>query len=614
MNHPEDADVPQSLSTANRDIVYASMTLLFGITVGCVLLYGSWYRKSQLAADYKTELGRAQQRYQQAFADADTPAIELFQLGSEIDLRMRRIGRQPNAPDTASPWQRLEFSQRHADRLDRLIQRSNQGVDAQGVEDVRLKIKKYRESTQTLARSIQASTSPRRHDAALRLIESPIVSGQLNLAQLDERQQDLAKIIQQSAADSATNHSPSDDAGTYSKDQTVRRAATLMAWLWIEKTWQSASITSPLAPTQQAIDTGLDELAKLQRTISELTLDDASERETRAAIALSRLLIQLNSASSPNDQARRDIQQGYQQAEIQGFSSARRDSIADFLPNLLSNCLTSNWIEIRETLASVDQPTSPLGPQETAVLRRLVSRTICRLAAARQADVLPDGAGAALSGGLDLAVDFDSGSSEVSSLIWDLSLLTSQRGLAWVDADTMNRLESAKESTLANPSQPAFLVTSAIAAGIDGNDSGLEESHQTGRMLQAQLPIRLAFVAIWRFQATGLGHMNGDSLLASDPESLTAQEASIWCRILEHSVPTAEAETGLDPASPLGGYPELSLAAWQACAGDIESSRANLHLAKEAFGPSPNVLQIVQQIESVLAAAAKKKDESPTAP
>ncbi len=568
---------------------YAAATLLFGISVACILVYGSWYRESQLISDYETELELLQRRYQKVFAEADTTSSQLFPLGSEIDLRMRRIGNQSGELGDAYATKQLNFLRRHSHRLDRLVRHESRSGDEDSFEEVRSSIEKYYDRIESLANTIHESKLPLRHRATLLLTESAIVSGQLNLAQLEEQHRDLSEIIHRFDFGLETSNEELNFSEKADRQQTLRRATTLIAWLWIEKSWQSAPRVNPLMPTQSSIEAGLAGLVELQQTISSLFIHDDDSDGLQVYLRMAQLLMQLNSAVATSTETTLDIETAYEQASIQNALLEESDCIADLLPSILGACFRSDWNGIRMTLASLDQTTSPLGPRDVSALRRLVSRTICRLVAARRLEVLSGDAAASLASGLGLAIELDGGSPEVSSLIWELSLLCSGWGSAWLDAGSQTRLGFAKESMLANPSQPAFLVTSVIAGGIDRNDARLYESLETGRMLQAQVPIR---ARLWLFGDSG--PPTQETPAQRQPTQWRIGKPAMWCHLLEDRLAKANRGTSLDFETSLSGYIELSLAAWQVVVGDIESGRSNLRSAKETLGTNP----VISEIES----------------
>ncbi len=567
-------------SLRSRDLMYAILTMTFAIIVAGVLLYGSWWRRERSTQFYRAAFDDASADYQHLVesGNADENPDELFQIGSRVDLLMKRMNEK--GIGSAMRWRHAEFLREHANRLDRFDTEESWDGPEQS-EGVQLRIGKYRDRSRALTDEVRGSKSAFRYDAVNRQIEDSIVFSTPSRRKATEYFQTLCEMI---SSESTASHDANGD--SVMSRQTQDRAVVLATWLCLDSAWESASDQSPLIPKRQSIDDAFNRLEEIRARVLSRESNEASDQWCLSFVDTAKLILRLQMVDESGSQSE------FGQSELEdlslydqtvGLMSAPPASshLTDRLPMAIALCVRSDWPKLREMFSDVQRQSS-LGRLENDTLKRAVSRTIYRLTLAPNLAEIPIDDRYDLHSGIDLATELDSSSEETCSMLYTISVLRSNRRQGDIDPEIAKKFASVMERVLESPSQPAFLVTAAIAAGIDGEADRILQAAETGDMLRTQLPARVGLVGIWRFGVTSQTVPN------INPSDQTA-EATAWGATMGGLLGEQVSER-----SKADGYALLAMAAWQLRAGDGDLGWSNFVLAREKLGPSPMVGQIEQ--------------------
>ncbi|MGB7326150.1 MAG: hypothetical protein WBD31_14855 [Rubripirellula sp.] len=569
-----------SATEEKRDLRYALATMAFAALVAGVLLYGGWWRQARLPAKYEALHDTAAAEYQQQLAipAADRDPDVFFTLGSRVDVLSRRLYRY--SVDPGRQWQRSEFLRAHAHRLSRLIQSPGDWSDPALLEDAVQRTGGYLRDSQEMAEKVLRSNSAYSTDANLRRIEDALANGSLDQTLINEYRQLLGAVIVQSDDLPSPADSGSSDQHTVKRSPlTRRRAALLSGILLFESAWSDALSDSPLIANRQSIERAILELADLRSSLRDVDGDGNRSLETITLALQSQLDFSQRHDTQQPDASTQDFSDAlaslYTESIISDSHLDTSTHLVDWLPGLAACCLQENWPRVNELIHQAGRQDA-LSSNEVSFIRRWTAKFICRLLVSKRRASAATSEGATMSDGLSLAIAMDAGAAETCSMLYAIARLRSKTERTKVDPSIAARFALATDAAMAIPSQPASLVSAMIAAAMDAETNKMTEIAETAEMLQSDLPIRVAFVALWRYSVTAL---------PVDAANLRpdGNESAIWTPVLRALIDPDAAE------SRGKAYCQVALSAWQFHSDEIDESLENLIQARDTLGPLPIV-------------------------
>ncbi|TWU47579.1 hypothetical protein Poly51_53790 [Rubripirellula tenax] len=581
---------PTLTKNDNRDLTYASITMVFAISVACVLFYGAWWRRAKLPEKYRVEHDAAVTLYERQVETEieDRDPDGFFELGSRVDVLSKRLYRFTTDP--SRQWQRSEFLRAHAHRLDQLVQSPDRWSDPGLLEDALQRIRGYSAQSDELAEKVMRSESPFQSEANVRRIEDAIAHAMPSRELAQAYREDLRAIWQSDAerkTENTLSQSPTEAALVADPIAAKRRALLMMTVLTMESAWDSASASMPLIANETDAAAAVQDLAELRSAVASETGIEAHFLDIALILCRAQIEPEKTGESSSDVTLGDEVDAIYTDSIIRQSKLKTSTHVIDWLPGLAACCLQADWSRVNELLSKLSRQDT-LSNSEISMVRRWTARLICRLIVSLDRSLLNEVDGATVSNGLSLAIALDAGGAETCSMLHTIALLRSDIREPSVEEGITSRFHAAMDAALAMPSQPASFVSGVIATGFDDDSQRQTEVAEAAEMLQSELPMRVAFVALWQYGVT-----EGDS----SPEIGSADEASQWCRTLELLLTYPEADSSGK------AYCQIALSAWQFRNGRFDDSYANLLQARDLLGPVP----VVGQLERAHAARQMSK-------
>ena len=537
----------------SRDLGFAIAALLFAAVIAGILFYGNWWRDKYLINAYEARFQNALQSYQQVVAEENPDPQQVYLLGAEIDVIMRRLPEQLSNPEMA--WDNIQFLRQHAHRLDSLFGDTPNWDEptllSVKLGDVKRRLDDYLDRSNQYLAKIEESDSPYGELAQLQRIEDTIVLGRLGNKQVDLKL--LADLFSKTMT--VLSHCQTDPATTEPTHQMViSRGTAIVAWLLCRQD-QLEKLSNEESPIH-----GLQAKSFLQ-------LDNRTE----SLVAISQVMV---AAGGKRKQQTIDL-------ALKGFDKSYRyeargsDGIIGKAMEIRFQAIAANWPEVLNAVSEASEAET-VSRQEVAFLRQDATAAILKLITSKPwLDRLDTKL--QVEKCLETAVNLSRYSPETLRMLMAIGVANSTRfktslevaGLPSVDVRVI-------EAGRASPSSIVALTTGAITAGIDQDDQKINEVIESETMLNVGLNEMLTSIAIWRSSTT---------------QTLDHVEVSGWLQLMEAitQLPNVDRHRTM-------GNAWLALAAWQSHAGEHEFAIKSLQAANPVVGDS----QLYMQIEDLI--------------
>ncbi|KAA1259833.1 hypothetical protein LF1_23700 [Rubripirellula obstinata] len=578
-----------------RDLGFAIAVLLFAAMIAGVLFYGNWWRKEHLDEAYETRLQKSLQSYQQVVASKNPDRDQVYLLGAEIDVVMRRIADQMNEPEVV--WRNFQFLRQHAHRLNSLFSSTPNWNDptllSVRLGEIKRRIDGYQGRSDKYLAEVVKSDSTFGSFAKLQQIEDSVVRSGWDQNSLDDLLTQASVVLVDCLARSAQEQEGQPES---SQLQPIELQPTELQPAAIQP-FGGDSEENTLSDEDvflrgMAIATWLighqdqpEKLAELETLLKDQsgssaeseTLLRLTDSRTEALLAISKLMV-----SVADDSDERSIQDALKRFDRSyRYNAKDTDGILGQAMAIRFQAATADWPSIVDTIGELSE-TETVGKQEVAFLRRDSSYAILQLLKSESwLDRIKTQF--QIEKGLETAVNLSRYSTDSFEMLMAIGVA---RGMAAKNALKLDDFppidDRVVEAAKASPSSIIAMTTEAISAGIKRDDVQLNDVVASEAMLNVGLIDMLASIATWR--------------LFAEPEPDPA-EVKLWMMLMESIT--------LDPEKirqQKGGSALLALAGWQSQAGDQDSATKTLEAAEPLVGDT----QLFIQIEDLINRLEKK--------
>jgi hypothetical protein len=574
-------DSGEKATRRTRDLSFAIAVLLLAAGIAGVLLYGNWWRNNRLAGAYEARLQRSMREYQRVAAAENPDRDQVYLIGAEIDVVMRRIAGGTTAPEKA--WRNFEFLRQHTHRLESLFSDTpdwnNPTLLSVRLGEIKRRIGSYENRSDRYLAEAARSKSKFGYAAKLQQIEdSLILSG---LGQNPISAESLSELLTQTSrvlvgcldqfAETGEAQTPpaitksfatAKDSGADPYESELTNENVLSRGIAIA-TW----LTGQHGQGEKVAE--LERLLREERRNfdSSKSLQELVDNRAETLLAISQLMVSVG-----EDQDRSSVEAALKRFDRSyRYKASDTDGILGQAMEIRLQAVNADWAGVTETVSALSH-VETVSKKEVAFLRNDASLTILKLL---RSEVWLDRIDTQLQieKGLEMAVNLSRYSTNTFKMLMAIGVTRGMAAenslkIAGVPLVDSRIVEAAK----ASPSSIIAMTTEAIAAGIKQDDVQLSDVVASETMLNAGLIDMLANMATWRLFA----HSEAD-----------AAEVKLWVMLMESI--TLEPEANRQQIS---GTALLSLAGWQSRGGEFESATKTLESAKPLVGDTQLFVQV----------------------